>query len=473
MSALKFAVSALNREKPHSSITDWVEILTSPAYDDEAYDGIPEIVDSIGLQPTGPAEASRALRKKIKHGDAHHQYRALVILSALVENGGHKFQTTFADGQLTDAIKQLASDPSTDPKVKKKLLAVLLSWNNQFKSDPSMSMVAGLYRQCRPVDRRSHGYSNSTDVDKMWGEDPAETERRRKEREEKELAKKRAKQAKEEAKEKARKAEEDARRKKSRPKRAPFSFEAEKPKILTSIANASQASSNLVNAIMLVNAEKESVVTNERVQQCLANAKAVRKPIVRYIQIVENEEVIGALIETNERIIAALQMYDNLSTADSSTPVDPTAGAQAALAGTHISEPQGSGELTRLQQRQRAEVARIKQQRISDDDQDEFDIDGNSTYVHPDLQDLSFGPLGSEQGKLPPPLRPSTHHSASTEGQWDEGRGSLSDFSDYDSEEEERGRYPTHAAGPSVGAGSRTGGKLVDVEDPFADPFAD
>jgi hypothetical protein len=53
MSALKFAVSALNREKPHvkvvlslplskliaifqSSITDWVEILTSS---DDTYDG--------------------------------------------------------------------------------------------------------------------------------------------------------------------------------------------------------------------------------------------------------------------------------------------------------------------------------------------------------------------------------------------------------------------------------------------------
>ena len=57
MSALKLAVSALNRDKPHvsthsphktrlvptvtpkSSITDWVEILTSPTYPDEAFDG--------------------------------------------------------------------------------------------------------------------------------------------------------------------------------------------------------------------------------------------------------------------------------------------------------------------------------------------------------------------------------------------------------------------------------------------------
>jgi len=79
---------------------------------------------------------------------------------------------------------------------------------------------------------------------------------------------------------------------------------------------------------MLVNGEKESVVSNVRVQECLEKTRAVRKPIVRYIQVcpflslwafllmveqlVENEEMIGALIETNERIVAALQMYVNV-----------------------------------------------------------------------------------------------------------------------------------------------------------------
>ena len=57
---------------------------------------IPELIDSIDLQASGsvlslpphdssfdysrsPAEASRAIRKKIKHGSSHQQYRALVV----------------------------------------------------------------------------------------------------------------------------------------------------------------------------------------------------------------------------------------------------------------------------------------------------------------------------------------------------------------------------------------------------------
>ncbi|KAH7885985.1 hypothetical protein F5I97DRAFT_1181971 [Phlebopus sp. FC_14] len=456
MSALKFAVSALNREKPHSSITDWVEILTSQTYADEAYDGIPELVASISFQATGPAEASRALRKKIKHGNSHQKYRALAILKALMENGDHKFQTTCMDDQLIDAVKHLASDPLTETKVKKKLLSVLASWNTQFKDDPSMSTVAGLYRQCRPPDRRSLG-NNSGPFD--GGASLSE----RKEKEEKEAAKRRAKQEKEEAKERARKAEEDARRKKSRPQRAPFNFEKEKPQILTAIANASQASSNLANAIMLVDGDKESIVTNQRVQECLQNAKVARKPIVRYIQLVENEEVIGTLIETHERIISTLQMYDNFS-ADSST--DPVTKIQAGVDAVNIS----SGELSKLQDQQRAAVERALQQR-SVHPGDDLHSHEDSGYVHPDLQDLSFGALGNEQGSLPPPMKPSARHATSGEAAWDDGRGSLSDFSDYESDEEGQQSDNAHQAGPSSGVHAR--GKHVDVEDPFADPFAD
>lgn len=40
---------------------------------------IPEIVDAINLQPEGPAEASRAIRKKLKYGNTHRQLRALTV----------------------------------------------------------------------------------------------------------------------------------------------------------------------------------------------------------------------------------------------------------------------------------------------------------------------------------------------------------------------------------------------------------
>lgn len=471
MSALSFARQAFGREKPHSSITDWVDILTSSNIEEEAYDGIPELVDSINLQAAGPAEASRALRKKLKHGNPHQQYRALVLLKALVENCGQRFQATFADSQLTDALKNLASDPSTDKKVYKKLLLVLGSWRDQFKGDPSMTLVAGLYKQCRGEGRRL----SQQEVAHMVGISPTAEDKKKTEREQKEEAKRKAKQEKQEN-EKRRREEEERRRKErtegNKPKRALFPFEKEKPKVLTSIADASHASSNLVNAITLVNRDTDSLQTNDRVQDCLTNAKQARKAVVKYIQVVENEEIIGTLIEANERIMAAIEMYDRLSAQDAeSAAVAVTTG----LATTQISSEQENSGL------QLAPLDRVRNEKGREKGQQ------SNSPLHPDLQELSFGPLGASSNDLPPPLRPSTrpYHDSDDALTYD-GRGSLADFSDYDSSEEEedpsgpfssktkdRWNHLEVSDGSDDYTTSSRTTKHQAVDDPFADPFAD
>jgi hypothetical protein len=51
----------------------------------------------------------------------------------------------FANDRLIDRIKLMAGDSLTDDAVKKKLMSVLASWHRQFKDQPGMSLVAGLY----------------------------------------------------------------------------------------------------------------------------------------------------------------------------------------------------------------------------------------------------------------------------------------------------------------------------------------
>jgi len=458
-SLAKHAAAAFSKEKPRSSITEWVDILTSTSYADEVYDGIPELIDSIGLQASGPAEASRAIRKKIKHGSSHQQYRALVILNALVENSGQKFQSTFADGQLTDALKNLATDPTTDLKVKKKVLGVLASWSRQFKDDRSAAAIAGLYRQVKPPEppRRPA-------VDR---EQLAERER---EAEQKRIAKV----TKRKAKEDRLKLEEEARRKKAASRttntaRKPFDFEQEKTQVMTAIASASSAANNLANAITLVNTENDSLLTNERVQECLVKAKQSRKIIVRYIQSVEDEEIIGTLIDTNDRIITALESYNKLSKPNVSEQ-----DVEEVRQGLEAADIAGS-EVQKLQDKQRAAVQRA----VRRHSRTENDASGSAS-VHPDLHDLSFGTLGPEQRNLQPPIRPTA---LSSDEEQDRYRGSLSDFSDYESSDEERRQHAgqssgLHARKPYVNVSDDEGddGEVAGrhtVEDPFADPFAD
>jgi hypothetical protein len=83
---------------------------------------------------------------------------------------------SFADGQLTDALKHLATDYTTDPKVRKKVLAVLASWSRQFKDDRSAAGIAGLYRQVKPAGSEGNR--------EALAERERESEKRRKEKDE-------------------------------------------------------------------------------------------------------------------------------------------------------------------------------------------------------------------------------------------------------------------------------------------------
>lgn len=157
-------------------------------------------------------------------------------------------------------------------------------------------------------------------------------------------------------------------------------------------------------------------------------------------------------------------------------------------------------EVERLQEKQRAAIERSKA-RAKDR------TGGPSSQVYEDLEDISFGELGSNQGlvailsfsllltrtlrNLPPPLRPSAPDSADDE---DHGRGSLSEYSDYSSDEETHNRRASGQPHASTSYGTRPAGRnhvsvsddeevdartdarkglLDDTDDPFADPFAD
>ncbi|KAF9643455.1 hypothetical protein BDM02DRAFT_1466312 [Thelephora ganbajun] len=455
----KSALSAFRQDKPHSSITDWVDILTGQGYADDAYDGIPELVDSINIQSTGPAEVARAVRKKIKHGNPHQQYRALVILNALVENGDAKLKTTlFADGYLTDVLRNMGNDSSVDQKVKRKLIRILAAWHAQYKDDPSMKTAASLHKQ------------HKNDTNNTWRPDaqmPKDEESEAARRKSKEEARRKAKEEAERLKREEKKKRENAGKPKI--KRKPFNFEEERPKILTQIASATQSANNLVNAITLVNRESETLQENARVQECLVAVKQERKPIVRYIQLVENEDMIGTLIETNERIITALEMYDMALSSKPAEAEGDVEKVQKALAATKIEDL----ELIKLQEKQRAAVDRaIRTGSVRE---------RGEAHVHPDLEGLNFGELGEESG-LPPPLRPSAHRTSSDE---DLGRGSLSEYSDYESSDEEVHNQNTRNVASSSdnysGRHTYPGASDLDVttkkglleDDPFADPFGD
>ncbi|GAA5824446.1 hypothetical protein JCM10212_001456, partial [Sporobolomyces blumeae] len=413
----------------------------------------------------------------LKYSDVHGQLRALTILKALVENCGPRFQSTFANERLVDRIKLSAGDPHTDARVKKKIMSVLASWHRQFKDDPKMQLAAGLYRAC------GGGAAREAQAARTAAQEAYEKERERHEREaaaraERKASEFRARQAEKDrvAKEKADKARRKQQGQRSR--RPPFNFEQEKPKILAAVGQGTQSAQALINALQHVNREKESVTTNIRVLECLEKAKADRKAVVRYIQLVEADDsgdYIGTLIATNEQIVNAVQMYDRMS-----KPVELDSDDEAIEEAKRLATEQGlsvpAGETPHHSRRSRGAAA------AADDDDDAqsirsrlsaFDmqdrevdklqmqqrrrLDRHLSYrteqrsgVHPDLQDLAFGSTGSSS--LPPPIQPRSAEDTYR-------HGSLSDYSDYSSDEDDDASDGPSARVPTS-AGSSTGTAL-------------
>ncbi|WVR07700.1 hypothetical protein IAU60_004742 [Kwoniella sp. DSM 27419] len=553
----KSILSHLEEGKPHSSITDWIEVLSSDRYDELSLDGIPELVESVNIQAySGTTEAARAIRKKLKYGNAHRQLRALVILRALTENAGKGFKTGWANQQLMERLKEMASDNLLDPKVKRRLVLNFHAWSIQYQDEPRMQEVAGLYRKYggagpgikKPTpmgqsQSQSHSRAPSTSAsgissgagsapvkrgtfdDDIFGHDwapakgsrgpdtytdlaaaKADADARKREREqrilieqreaeverrERELKRKqdmaalearRQKEAAEEA-ERRRQAKEDAKKRGAQPKRPPFNFQREKPQIMVAVANAIQCANNLVNSCRHIDRSVENVLENPKVQDNLDKAKNARRAIIRYIQVVTDEEFVGTLLEANEKIVEAIQLYDRLSKpavldsdSEDDAPRDSAASPQrdtddlARRLQAQKLEADRTGELHKLQEAQKRESARRQMRR----QQSSGRAPARQGSAHPDLQDLDFGgSISSGQGGrgLPPPMRPDSDDDSY-------GQGSLSDFSNYsyDSSDPEDQTYQKarsrqasrrqSLADPYAGAsGSRGGGRQPPARD--------
>ena len=91
-----------------------------------------------------------------------------------------------------------------------------------------------------------------------------------------------------------------------------FNLEKEKPQLLQAIASSSVASTNLMNALKLLNREKLRVSEHAETVNRFETCKALRRQILRYIQHVESEQWLGSLINANDSLIEALIAYEIL-----------------------------------------------------------------------------------------------------------------------------------------------------------------
>ena len=90
----------------------------------------------------------------------------------------------------------------------------------------------------------------------------------------------------------------------------PFNLAKEKDTMTNTIAQASIASTNLLNGLQLTNRETERVSQKPEVVQRFETCKHLRRQILHYIQHVESEDWIGSLVNANDELVKALTAYE-------------------------------------------------------------------------------------------------------------------------------------------------------------------
>lgn len=305
-------------KKPYSAVTVAVEQLTSERYEEDDLSGIPDLVEAIKLQATGPAEAARSLRKKLKYGNVHRQLRALTLLDGLIQNAGSRFQRTFADEMLLERLRVCGTADLSDPLVKEKCKELFRQWAVEYKNVRGLEQIAGLYKELprrkqvvtqdkSKVLRETEQNPFEDDEEEVQAPSPAAVPSHSRSTS---LATAQTSSSKSSTPSSffSSSTKKDKKKKKGKT----FNLEAEKETMKNCIAESSVASTNLLNALKLINREHEQISENKNAVHHFEFCKLLRRKILRYIQHVESEQWLGALLHANDELVTALMTFEQL-----------------------------------------------------------------------------------------------------------------------------------------------------------------
>ncbi|KAJ4414067.1 hypothetical protein N0V82_008141 [Gnomoniopsis sp. IMI 355080] len=310
-----------SQKKPYSAVTVTIERLTSEAHEEDDLSGIPDLVEVIKLQASGPTEAARAIRKKLKYGSAHRQLRALTILDGLIQNAGSRFQRTFADEMLLERLRVCGTSDLSDPDVKRKCSELFRSWASEYKNTPGLERVARLYKEL-PKRKQVVTQERSKvirETDNPFGDDedeppaPAPPAAEPSSSRGPQLSTPATGQISSfsylSSKDKSSK-KKDKKSKKSGHRK--FNLEAEKDQMKETIAESSIAATNLNNALQSINRERERISDNALAVAHFETCKQLRRKILRYIHHIESEQWLGSLLHANDELVMALMTFEQL-----------------------------------------------------------------------------------------------------------------------------------------------------------------
>ncbi|KAJ4349540.1 uncharacterized protein N0V89_008156 [Didymosphaeria variabile] len=338
------------QKKPFSAITVQIDRLTSEQYEENDIGGLPDLIEVIRIQDSGPTEAARAIRKKLKYGNVHRQLRALIILDGLIQNAGSRFQKGFADEPLLERLRLMAKDEMVDREVRDKVNVLFRQWAVAYKGTPGCERIATLYKEIprtkRPQPHQSRVVrENDAEAERENASSPpASPITHRRNSPPSHFPQASSSSGRTVALGSAPTPSSSLFSKSKKDKKnkgKAFNLEREKGQLLETIASATVASNSLMNALQLINREVQRVGDNAEVSQRFESCKLIRRQILRYIQLVESEQYIGSLLNANDELVKALMAYEIMDKSiddDSDSDNEDSSAPSSSMAGLSMEE---------------------------------------------------------------------------------------------------------------------------------------
>ncbi|CCK69160.1 Lsb5p KNAG_0C00460 [Huiozyma naganishii CBS 8797] len=308
----------------HSAITDTVDrIVSSQKYPLEVeLDNLVNLIrESSDYEYTmNQEECAIVLRKKLKYGNKVQQSRSLDLLDLFISQG-LKFGTMYNDEKLLDRLDVIANNKDTNgkgvvynKKIISKAVKYIMDWNAYIvdMGAESSRTYEGIVRL---KDTLGTGSSSSRskrtpDIDRQRlnkGGPDMDRDRQRSRRRANQRRHRGGSNFMDDV------ADDSVFRAPQDPDslyRIPqIDLKKHAPKIKMVISDALAAAVSLDNALMVL-PENKNALTDKDTTSKFIQARAIRRKVLRYLQLVTEGEFLGSLIHANDELVKALTKYD-------------------------------------------------------------------------------------------------------------------------------------------------------------------
>lgn len=412
----------------------------------------------------GPIEAARALRKKLKYGDVKDQYNALKILDLLIVNGGNEIKSLCDDDKLLNRLQFYFKDPSApsssssvnlndvpNKKVAELARSLMSNWYNEFRDDDRLRNINLLYERNmkgRRLKKRSTQQYSSSKYDRTevpdfmndeadmdytpFGNDDDDISYNNNNNNDSGRYNSYNESIDDNSYSRFNSRDSQINRPKTNAeldkkfKIPRINYEKEAPKIMQLIAQANIMATNLLNILSSLDKDElsiHSIKANDAFDEC----RAIRRKVLRYLQLVNKEELLGPLLKCNDDLVVSLKKYEEQSVpsearvknnedSDSDSDYDSMQDYESDHEPVNPKPLQSSSSIaavTKSRSEPKSQRSNYNDEYDSDDDyDDDEDDDYSDSYIskdrfvkeNPPVKSYSSSSSSLSKKKIPPPI---------------------------------------------------------------------